>query len=102
MDAERHLPLPPSARKAEPVLASALIGDAELEGIVDGVFDQASGARNRAGGEEEIGRVGIGVKSVDDAVTGGLRMGSVVAVSGEGGGAVSQILMEMQQDEDVI
>lgn len=87
MDAEHHPA--PSARKAEPVLASALIGDAELEGIVDGIFDQTLGPRGRSRGEEELGRVGIGVKSVDDAVSGGLQIGSVVAVSGEGGGMVS-------------
>ncbi|KAF2656236.1 hypothetical protein K491DRAFT_715616 [Lophiostoma macrostomum CBS 122681] len=76
---------------AEPVLASALIGDAELECIVDGVFDQTAGTRGRPEKEKEKEkerggeRVGVGVKSVDGAVAGGLRMGSVVAVSGEGG-----------------
>jgi hypothetical protein len=58
------------ARPAEPVLASLLVSDDELDGLLS--------ARKRTD------LVGTGIKSVDDALDGGLDGGKVIAVSGEG------------------
>ncbi|KAF2824794.1 hypothetical protein CC86DRAFT_353369 [Ophiobolus disseminans] len=68
------------ARPAEPVLASALLGDGELDALVEGMC--GVGLRKRDGGE----RLPIGVKSLDDALGGGLLGGRVVSVSVEGTG----------------
>jgi RecA/RadA recombinase len=58
------------ARPAEPVLASLLVSDEELDGLL--------GARQR------MDVVGTGIKSLDDALDDGLEGGRVIAVSGEG------------------
>lgn len=69
------------ARPAEPLLASSLLGDGELDGLVEGMCHV--GLKRRRGGEE---RLGMGVESVDDALSGGLCSGRVVSVSGQGMG----------------
>ena len=69
------------ARPAEPLLASSLIGDEELEGVVAG----SVGPRQKRRGES----LRTGVKSVDEALEGGLEGGQVVGVSaGQGGSGV--------------
>jgi hypothetical protein len=73
------------ARPAEPLLASSLVEDGELEAL----FDELLGGKKVTGGGDE--RLATGVRSLDDALGGGLEAGAVVGVSceGGGGGAVS-------------
>ncbi|KAH7082195.1 hypothetical protein FB567DRAFT_447358 [Paraphoma chrysanthemicola] len=66
---------------AEAVLASALLGEEDLDGLIDGVWEMGVGK-----GKEEEGEIGTGVKSVDDALGGGVRGGRVMGVWGESGG----------------
>lgn len=66
-------------RAAEPLLASTLIGDGELEGLAEEVLDEKGGARRK----EKL--LETGIKSLDDALEGGLEGGGVVGVSGEVG-----------------
>lgn len=68
------------ARRAEPVLGSSLIGGEQLGALLESVL----GLDGRRGGFEGR-RIGTGVESVDEALGGGLRRGSVVGVSGEVG-----------------
>ncbi|KAF2738825.1 hypothetical protein EJ04DRAFT_549711 [Polyplosphaeria fusca] len=64
---------------AEAMLAESLVSAEEVQGIVDAILD---GRSIRDGGKE---RVSLGVKSVDEALGGGLREG-VVSVNCERGG----------------
>jgi hypothetical protein len=69
------------AGPAEPLLAGNLIGEDELEGLVER-FDLGGNKGNR----DEGVRLGTGRKEVDDgALGGGLCGGDVVGVWGEGG-----------------
>ena len=68
---------------AEPILASTLLNDEDLDDLFEGLVD--AGAKKRI----ELGRrgstLGTGVREVDDVLCGGLRAGRMVGVSGEGG-----------------
>jgi hypothetical protein len=76
---------------AQALLASAVLGDGELDALVEfgcgvGVgIGVGIGVKKRVGGGGK--RLGLGVKSLDDALDGGLSSGSIVSVSGEGTGA---------------
>ncbi|KAF1935688.1 hypothetical protein EJ02DRAFT_471004, partial [Clathrospora elynae] len=72
-----------TARPPEPLLASHLLGDEELDGLLEAV----SITKRR---EKKV-VLGTGVKSLDDALAGGLEGGAVVGVSGEAGGGGSEI-----------
>jgi len=65
------------ARPADPLLASSLLGDEALEGLVEGIC--------RVGPKRGDG-LRTGVRSLDDALDGGLRGGRVVGIWGEGTG----------------
>ncbi|ORY12493.1 hypothetical protein BCR34DRAFT_296971 [Clohesyomyces aquaticus] len=74
--------LSPQTQSAEPILASSLLSDEDLDGILDFTLSdkpKASKLRNKKGA------LAIGLKSVDDALGGGLRRASLVCVSGEVG-----------------
>lgn len=74
----------------EALLASALLGDGELNGLVEGVCGMGMNVVKK----KEEGALSTGVKSLDDALCGGVAGGSVVCVSGEGmgGSEVSNFL----------
>ncbi|KAF2249099.1 hypothetical protein BU26DRAFT_312056 [Trematosphaeria pertusa] len=77
------------ARPAELLLASSLIGDEELEVLLEGVVAGRVGPQQKRRGES----LGTGVKSLDEALDGGLEGGRVVCVSaGQGGGGVELCL----------
>lgn len=57
-------------RAAEPVLASTLVSDEDLNDLL--------------GAKKRTDSIWTGIKSLDDALGGGLECGRVVAVSGEG------------------
>lgn len=87
MDPESTMPVM-ATRKAQPVLASALIEDAVLDDIVDAGLSSTSHSGHGGAERDRRGRnrIRVGLKSIDDALDGGLELGSVVAVSGEVGG----------------
>jgi RecA/RadA recombinase len=64
------------ARAAEPLLASAVLEDEELDALFEGL-----GVGKRRDGKI---RVGTGVESVDNALQGGVVGGNIVGVWGEG------------------
>ena len=68
---------------AEPVLASTLLEDEDLDDLLEGLID--AGAKKRIDLERRGGTLGTGVGEVDDVLCGGLRAGRMVGVSGEGG-----------------
>jgi hypothetical protein len=72
---------------AQALLASAVLGDGELDALVNGMCGAGvgGGVKKRVGDGGE--RLGMGVKSLDDALNGGLSSVSIVSVSGEGTGA---------------
>lgn len=67
-------------RPAEPLLASQLIRDEELDALLEDVCTPCT--RNRA---HELKLLATGVKSLDGALTGGLESGRVVEISSETG-----------------
>ena len=68
------------ARPAEPLLARALVGDEELERLLEGVLS------GKGVLEEEDAKLSTGSRSVDEALEGGLEGGNVVGLWSEGGG----------------
>jgi RecA/RadA recombinase len=61
------------ARSAEVLLARAMVGEEELDALLEGLSVKKMGERLRSGS-----------KSVDDALEGGLVDGRVVGIWGEG------------------
>lgn len=76
-----------TARPAEPLLASSLVADGELEVLFERVVGAVKGGRRRDGGE----RLETGVRSLDEALGGGLEVGRVVGVSCEAGGGMGDV-----------
>jgi RecA/RadA recombinase len=70
----------------EPVLASSLIEDEELDNLLNSVCD--SGSKDC---KDEQRRLGTGVKSLDTALSGGLESGRIVEISGEAGTGASEV-----------
>ncbi|KAF2176459.1 hypothetical protein K469DRAFT_700008, partial [Zopfia rhizophila CBS 207.26] len=68
---------------ALPLLGSALLSDGEL----DAIFDEIWRGRAEGGIRRDKERIGTGIKSVDEALGGGVRKGKggLVAISGEKG-----------------
>lgn len=73
-------------RPTEPLLASQVLSDEELDTLMEGWGD--GGIRQRRDGAALLR---AGVKSLDDALDGGLRAGTVVGVSSEAGGGGSAV-----------
>ncbi|KAI4628785.1 hypothetical protein J4E83_003338 [Alternaria metachromatica] len=76
-----------SARPAEPLLASQLIGDQDLDELLESVCNVNLQHQNGVGANV----LQTGVKSLDDAFGGGIQSGRVVGVSGEAGAGGSEI-----------
>lgn len=77
--------MPTQIRPAEPLLASQILRDEDLDSLFDAILIADAGTKKRAW---ETGSIGTGVKSVDEALGGGMRAGKVVSVSadvGDGG-----------------
>lgn len=75
---------------AEPILASTLLNDEDLDDLLEGLIDASAKKRIELGRREST--LGTGVREVDDVLSGGLRAGRMVGVSGEGG-EVSRLSM---------
>ena len=75
-----------TARSAEPLLASQLISDEDLDSLLESVLKVNIGTRS-----SRKERLGTGVKSLDDALNGGLEGGRVVGISGEAGAGGSEV-----------
>lgn len=77
----------PVGRPAEVLLGASLIGEEEIGELLEGLLvDGVDGKIDREA------QLGTGVKSVDDALHGGLKSGNVVGIwseSGSGGPDVS-------------
>ncbi|KAH7135650.1 hypothetical protein B0J11DRAFT_518863 [Dendryphion nanum] len=71
----------------KPMLAVEMMGEGEIERIVDAVSD---GKMEFMGNEE---RVKTGIRSIDGALGGGVKRGSVVGVSGEEGDGGREICL---------
>jgi len=85
-----------SARPAEPLLASQLIGDQGLDELLESVCNVKIQHQNGFGGSV----LQTGVRSLDDAFGGGIQSGRVVGVSGEagtGGSEVSILILDVEQ-----
>jgi len=85
-----------SARPAEPLLASQLIGDQDLDELLESVCNVNLQHQNGVGGNV----LQTGVQSLDDALGGGIQSGKVVEVSGEagaGGSEVSIPILDIEQ-----
>ena len=74
------------SESTEPLLAAQLISDEELDDLVDNAFD-ASISKSK----DKKGRLKTGVKTVDDALGGGLESAIVVCVSGEAAAGTSEV-----------
>ncbi|PVH94656.1 hypothetical protein DM02DRAFT_633532 [Periconia macrospinosa] len=74
---------PPTIRRAEPLIASNLVGDAEVESLFDGVV-----GLNERKEKKEDGKLGTGIASVDKALRGGIESGGVVGIGFEVAGGV--------------
>lgn len=72
---------------ADPILASSLIDDDDLDDLIDRVYNSA--IKDRKEKKEHL--IGTGVKSVDEALFGGLESGRVVEISGEAGAGVREV-----------
>ncbi|KNG51048.1 hypothetical protein DDE82_007679 [Stemphylium lycopersici] len=75
-----------SARPAEPILASQLISDEELDDLLETVCNSGLGDKT-----SEKERLGTGVKSLDDTLGGGFESGRIIAISGEAGAGANEI-----------
>lgn len=70
-----------SRHDVEPLLASQLVEDAELEALYDGITSLGK-TRPKRGGDGER-RLGVGVESVDLALEGGVESARLVGVGCE-------------------
>ncbi|KAH7382222.1 hypothetical protein BKA66DRAFT_570517 [Pyrenochaeta sp. MPI-SDFR-AT-0127] len=75
------------ARPAEPLLAAQLLSDEELDELLDDICGVDLGKRRRDG----VNVLSTGVKSLDDALDGGLEDGRVVSGSFEPGGGGNEL-----------
>lgn len=76
-----------SARPAEPLLAAQLLGDEELDELLE---DACSiGEKRKRRNKEKL--LDTGVKSLDRALDGGLEVGKVVSISCEAGAGGSEV-----------
>lgn len=75
-----------SARPAEPILASQLISDEELDDLLETVCNSGLGDKT-----SEKERLGTGVKSLDDTLGGGFESGRIIAISGEAGAGANEV-----------
>jgi len=75
----------------EPLLASQLIDDEELDDLVDSVLDASISKR-----KDKKDRLKTGVKTVDDALGGGLESARVVCVSGEAAAGANEVSKNRQ------
>lgn len=71
---------------AEPILASSLINDDELDDLINRMYN--SGISEH---KHNIERIGTGVKSLDAALLGGLESGRVIEISGEASAGVREV-----------
>lgn len=71
---------------AEPLLASQVISDEELDGLVDSVCYASIGKS-----KNQKNKLRTDVKSLDDALGGGLESARVVCVSGEAAVGASEV-----------
>lgn len=78
---------------AEPLLASQIIGDEELDELVDSVCHARIGKS-----KNPESRLKTGVKSLDDALGGGLESARVVCVSGEAAVGASEVSNNGEMD----
>ncbi|KAF1958330.1 hypothetical protein CC80DRAFT_515116 [Byssothecium circinans] len=78
-----------TASPAEALLAASFVGDEVLESLFNGVVNGAVGKKGREG------RLGVGVKSVDEALEGAVGEGRVVGVSCEVGGAGVEVCLTL-------
>jgi hypothetical protein len=78
-------------RPAEALLASSLVQEEELDELIEEICGLGKKKGIGRVGEEDMGRLGTGVKSVDDALDGGLVGGRVVGIWGESGGAGMEV-----------
>ncbi|KAI4651832.1 hypothetical protein J4E93_002028 [Alternaria ventricosa] len=76
-----------SARPAEPLLASQLIGDQDLDELLESVCNVD--LQHKDGVARNL--LQTGVKSLDDAFGGGIKSSRVVGVSGEAGAGGSEV-----------
>lgn len=93
MDISTAAPVAPP-EPAEPVLASQVISDEELDDLVDSVFHASISKR-----KSEKNRLKTNVKSVDYALGGGLESAAVVCVSGEAAAGTSEVSSYERQHE---
>ncbi|KAF2476944.1 uncharacterized protein BDR25DRAFT_321491 [Lindgomyces ingoldianus] len=81
---------PSEIQLAKSILASSLVSDEDLDSLLEHSFRDKARAVKVLKKEEVLG---TGIKSVDDALGGGLRKGSLVGMSGEvGSGQVGLLL----------
>ncbi|RYN58541.1 hypothetical protein AA0118_g7252 [Alternaria tenuissima] len=76
-----------SVRPAEPLLASHSIDDKDLSELLESLCSVSIEKKEK----DEKKRLRSGVKSLDDALSGGLHSGRIVRISGEAGAGASQI-----------
>jgi RecA/RadA recombinase len=72
-------------RLAEPILASSLITEEDIDALIGKVLKGQIDSRKETEG------ISTGIPSVDDALGGGLRKGAVVGVSGSPGAGASDV-----------
>jgi predicted ATP-dependent serine protease len=75
-----------SVRPAEPLLASHSIDDKDLSELLESLCVIIENKE-----KDEKKRLRSGVKSLDDALSGGLHSGRIVRISGEAGAGASQV-----------
>jgi predicted ATP-dependent serine protease len=71
------------ATPADPILASHLTSDEELDKVLEGVHND--------GFRKQKERLETGVKNLDDALSGGIVAGRVVGISGDVGKGASEV-----------
>lgn len=76
-----------SVRPAEPLLASHSIDDKDLSELLESLCSVSIEKKEK----DEKKRLRSGVKSLDDALSGGLHSGRIVRISGEAGAGASQV-----------
>ncbi|KAH7402337.1 hypothetical protein DE146DRAFT_463010 [Phaeosphaeria sp. MPI-PUGE-AT-0046c] len=78
---------------AEPLLAGSMMGDGEM-GHVFASFGLGDEDKETSSGAGDVVRVGTGMKSVDDALGGGVYAGNVLGVWVDGGEVCRMILVD--------